>query len=462
LNKHQRIRDMKQELCILESLKDAHKRGRRFEFFLAQLLEADSFEVVRNSKSATPRQTDLSARRDPMYFLVEAKWLKRAVSIGHISDARERLRLVPPDVFGCIFSMSGYTAGAVAEACRVRNLEIVLFDGDEVRGLAAGDLVFSELLQEKRAALRMHASAYFHPWSPNESFLRKVRSRSNVFQVSKVTKTAMLCNTGDNDVVFSIEGLDFIGRYNRSSVSLGLNLQLDSISDLERLFWKLRKHIELSYESSFAIHQRNAGWFGFGLDNFMAAVRNQQARYAELNWDTYHHSEELAYVDRIDGGGLFCLTSRQSTSEGAGLHSSRIEIFLPGIPVDLGWVQSMCKLTGNPDANFENIGKNPVKRLRLPRSISLAPVAPIVSKVDGREYVSGLVVKNPFLGEPIPPGKDASLGDPFWLLCKNEYLFCALASWHNTGVLMNEYRLRQVEGCWIEHVPVFYILCDWS
>jgi hypothetical protein len=453
---------IKEELQELESFRNAHKRGHRFEAFSARLLEEDGFDVFTNPKSASPRQTDLSARSDHTYFIVEAKWLRRPIDIGHISAVRDRLRKVPSDVFGCVLSMSGYTSGAIEEACRERNLEIILFDGQEIRGLAAGELSFTEILTEKRSALRTHASTLFHPWPAVGRFETQLRSRSDLFRTHEGTIPWMLSNTGDNDVVFCNEGLDFAGGHDRSIFSLQLNVDVESASALERLMRQLGKYIGLKDEGFFAIHQRDVGWFGFGLDNFVAAVRSLESRYAELNWASYHHSEELAYIDRIDAGGLMCLASRQSTSGGDHLHSSRVEILVPGIPVDLIGIRTLCRLTGNREANLENIRKNPVKRLRIPRDMQVEPVSTIVSSSGGQEYVSGLVVKNPFLGKPIPPGEARSLGDPFWLLSTNQYLVCALRNWHNTGILMDHYKLCFVEGCWIEHVPAFYILCDWS
>jgi hypothetical protein len=50
-----------------------------------------------------------------------------ACAIGYVSAVRERLRLTPPDVFACVFSMSGYGVGALEEIRRERNREIINF-----------------------------------------------------------------------------------------------------------------------------------------------------------------------------------------------------------------------------------------------------------------------------------------------------------------------------------------------
>jgi hypothetical protein len=452
---------LKQELDSLDHVKDPHRRGRLFETFLAHVLEEDGFEVSFNPKSAIPRQTDLSAKRDQLYFLVEAKWLRKTVHIGQVSAVRERLRLTPPDVFACVFSMSGYGSGAIEEVHRERNREIILFNAEEVRGLAAGDLSFTELLTWKRDAFRTHASAVFAAWVPEDHSVTHLRSSADVIWFRGDVKNWMLCSTDDYDVVFANEGLDFAGRYDSSVTSLDLGLDLEATDDLERVLQMVKKHIGLRDEGAFAIHQRSAGWFGFGAENFIAAVQNQADRYKELNWDSYHHSEELAYIDRLEDGGLMCLSSRHDTRERKYLHSSRIEIFLPGIPLDTSGIRRFCAFAGYPGARLEIVRESPIKKLRFRPRVQVEPVATIVSNSQGEDFASGIVVKNPFLGSA-PPSEDSTIEEPFWLLSKNEYLFCALRSWHKPDVYMGRYDLVLAEGCWIEHVPVFYILCDWA
>jgi len=148
--------------------------------------------------------------------------------LGYVSAVRERLRLTPPDVFACVFSMSGYGVGALEEIRRERNREIILFDGKEIRGLAAGDLSFTELLVRKREAFRTHADTYFTPWVAEDRGTKHLRSSEDVIQFRGQLKKWMVSGTGDNDILFANEGLDFAGRYDSSAVSLDL-----------RLIWKL-------------------------------------------------------------------------------------------------------------------------------------------------------------------------------------------------------------------------------
>ena len=212
-------------------------------------------------------------------------------------------------------------------------------------------------------------------------------------------------------------------------------------------------------EGSFAIHQRTAGWYGFGLDHLISAVRGQKSRYQELKWPDYHHSEEIAYIDRLEHGGLMCLTSRQSTGKDH-LHSTYIEIFLPGIPVDMSSIRRLCALTHNSTAILASVNENPVKTLTFRPKIEVEAEATIVSHSNGREWVSGVIVKNPFLKIGFPSGDNPPVRSPFTLLTKHDFIVCALPHWHGPG-LMERYHLRYAEACWIEHIPGFYIACDW-
>src|SRR5260221_12963421 len=455
---------LKQELEDVERIADPSTRGKRFESFLAHLLAEDGFKVNEDPKTAIPHQTDLSAARDQLYFLVEAKWLGKAAHLSHISAVRERLRTTSPDIFACVFSMSGFSEGAIEELAGDRSGEIFWFKEEEIRGMAAGDLSFSELLNIKREVFRTHASAWFQVWIPADHSTH-LRSKEDVIRYGEALFPWMLSQTGDADVLFSNEGLDITGKYGEAVFSLDLMLNMESADDFQRILDQARKHLGLKYDGSFAIHQRNAGWFGFGAGNFLKAIESQASRYSALGWKTYHHSEELAYVDRIETGGLICFSSRQDT-RGGSLHSSRAEIFLPGIPVEMSGIRRFCDFVRQSEASFEIVSQNPTKTLRFHPWVKAEPIAAIISTSRDQEFVSGVVVKNPFLNQPLSFAKDPEKGpkydDLFWLLSKYELLFCALRNWHNPNALMNNYRIFLAEGCWIEHVPAFYILCDWD
>lgn len=226
---------LEQELAELNRCKNPHERGRNFEAFLAHLLKEEGFEVTRNANATPPFQTDLFARRDQMYFLVEAKWLRRRLSVGNVSQVRDRLNYTPRDVFACVFSMSGYGDGALREFCADRSREIILFDGRETHGIATGTVSLEELLDTKREVLRRYSDMWFWQGETMSAISFHLRSGHEVFQFGEETKNWLLSVTDGNDVLFCNESLDFTNRQMGPVVSLYLRIDLRSVTDLRRL-----------------------------------------------------------------------------------------------------------------------------------------------------------------------------------------------------------------------------------
>jgi hypothetical protein len=456
------MKDLSEQLRDLDNARNPHRRGRLFEPFISQILEEEGYSVSFNPKSAPPRQTDLFALREEHSFLIEAKWLRKPAHVGHVSSVRERLRKCPPGVYGCIFSMSGYTAEAIQEMCNDRNPEIVLFNGTEIRGIASGALSFTALLERKKKEIRRNAVAWFSDWTPEKVKGTRLRSGPDTLRIDGKERNSLFSTTRDHDVIFATELLDCAGTHHSSVFSLNLTLNIYTVDDLHRFIQILKKHIGLAGEESFAIHQRNAGWYGVGTEAFLCAVKNWESRYAELKWGSYHHSEELAYFDRLEDGGLVCLTSRQRVGDEVYLHSSYVEAFFPGIPVDMSAIRRLCELAKNPDAKLENVHSNPVETLTFHPRVPVEAVGSIVSESDGAQFVSGLIVKNPFFGKQVPLREKPSRGEPLKFLSNNEYLLCSMKQWHVLGNQKVKYEIRYAEACWIEHIPVLHIACDWS
>ena len=453
--------NLKKELEELDGCRNSHERGKQFEVFLAHMLSEEGLDVTYNPRATPPHQTDLSARGRHVFFIVEAKWLRKRLYVGYVTTIRDRLNYTPPGVFACVFSMSGYSESAVNEFCRDRTREIILFDGREVRTIVAGSLSFEELLNDKRDALRTYSGAMF--WrsegAPPNSF--RIKSAPDVFRMGNETVHRVKCTTGIDDVLFSNETLDFQARQLSAGYSLYMRVDPGTISELRRLLHVAEKKLGLTTDSSFSIHQREVGWFGFGRDSFLTAIEKRELRYRELNWDNYHHSEELGYVSRIENGGVFCLSSRQSTTEGNHIHTTEIEILLPGIPVDMDRIKAFCRLMHNPEARIESIREYPIKTHRFRPRVEVEPVGEILSDSHGRKWVSGLVVKNPFFGKRPPFAESNASEHIFRMLSNYEILFCTLGSWHHTGVRMDHYQLRFIEGGFLGNYPVFWIVCDW-
>jgi Restriction endonuclease len=452
--------DLHDELSALEREKNPRKRARRFEIFLVHLLENESFKVIHNSRTAHPRQTDLVAGRDQTFFIVEAKWTQRKTSVADIAQLRDRLSRVPPDMFACVFSMGGFAESALQDVNRDKSRDIYLFNNTEMWGIVDGSVSFQRLLDAKKESLRIHGISLLTEALPVPTGFQ-IRSESDVFLAENGHVKWLRSRTGHNDVIFSNEFLDCCGNFSNSVFSLELHPILETVRELKRLFNVLQNSVGVSGQGSFSIHQGGEGWFGFGFESFLSAVVNQEDRYRELKWDSYHHSEELAYFDRLENGGVLCLTSRQGTGR-TYLHSTHLEIYFPGIPVDTSNVRRLCEAVKNPEAHLELVEKNPVQTCRLPLAIEVQPATAIVSNWHGGRSVSGLVVKNPLLTAEIRADVMDQCGQFWHSISKNEFLFCSLRHWHNVGQSMKRYRLTSISACRIERFCAFHLLCDWD
>ncbi len=452
-----------EELEKLVCLENRGQRGRCFESFLSALLKEEGFHVTHNPACSPRLQVDLFARRAQTGFLVEAKWLGRPLSTAHILTVKERVRRTPQDVFACVFSISGYQEGAVREACSDRDIEIILFNELEIRRIATGDLSFEGLLNDKRGVLRTYADMWFYDPIVETHPSERSRSGPDVIHLGDRTQTWLLCTTTPMESIFRNEYLGFSGRYGGPVFSLHVYLDLRTVSGLQRFMRMARRELGLANEGSFAIHQGAAGWFGFGVENFITAVEAQESRYAELKWDRYHHSEELGFVDRLERGGLFGLSLRQSTGGDKNLYTSEVEVLLPGLPVDMDGIKRFCDLTRRTEeATLEIVNEDPVKTQHFTPRVQAEPVATIVSDSSGQQWVSGLVIKNPFYRKAVRLAESTSLDQPFSRLREQELLLCALRSWHKVDDRLPRYELLFAEGCWIAHYATFWIVCDWG
>jgi Holliday junction resolvase len=66
-------------------------RGRLFEDVIRKLFERSRFHVTRNAGAATPRQTDLFARRGDEEYLIEVKWRNTPTDVSDLGDLNDRL-----------------------------------------------------------------------------------------------------------------------------------------------------------------------------------------------------------------------------------------------------------------------------------------------------------------------------------------------------------------------------------
>jgi hypothetical protein len=136
-----------------------HRRGTQFEEILRALFLLNGYDTERNSRIASPRQTDLLARKKELRFLVESKWKRDPVDIADVDAIKARLERAPAGTIGCFFSMSPYTKSSIERVRSTRatstgGQDVLLVDPMEVGMLLRGETVLDDLIERKLLALR--------------------------------------------------------------------------------------------------------------------------------------------------------------------------------------------------------------------------------------------------------------------------------------------------------------------
>ncbi len=445
---------------LLES-EDAAGRGPAFEKLLGARLIADGFTVHFNPRTARPRQTDLLAIRESQHFLIEAKWRKRAIDVGDVDDLRMRLNRVPSDFVGCIFNMSGYSSRAIEQVASDRTREILLFNAAEINSIFADRFEIRELIRHKREKLRVDGRVWFDDSRPESSASRKNFPPPCQAFRTKTGAAPLVAGPSHNDkTVFCLQIPETGGR--AAVVSSALRLAIRHTAELADVLAAIQQTVGLSEQGAFSIQQLSHAWHGFGAQNFLDAIENWEQRYSDAKLKSPHHSEDLVFLDR-SGVALIALTSRQRVGDSTFLHSSELEIQLPGVPVDPSKIQDLARKTGNPDAHFQtNSGSGLHSAHFKAGQLKLVPHSKIVTSNLGDEWVCGVVAKNPFtvnrmkrlagdLGEFFP----RHLSEP-------EYLLCAVSDQYLLRDEVSNLSVRSVFGTWIGHVPVLNVRCTWE
>ena len=444
---------------------DRQQRGYQFQRWLRDVLLRSGFEVHANPRTARPRQTDLYARRDTRDYLIEAKWQRSKIDIADIDALRSRIDRTPSDVIGCIFSLADYSESAIEAVTDRRDREILLFNAEEIQSLARSPALLPDLIDDKRENLRVHARVKFARREkdkiPSEIRLptSDLRFWSGGSEVDSIRS-----GVENMDILFSLEHLDPIG--NSDDAEFGLRLDLDArhLPELGRALGTLHNHLGLSGAGTFAIHQTEVSWHGAGAANFLTTAASWKARYDASDVESFHHSEELYYVDEFSYGQLL-LTARQRVGESVFLHGAEVEIRIGGIPVDREPLRELCRKMGNRDAflklcqrkYFDAVG------FRYER-IPLVPVGTIRSSRFGNDVaVCGIIAKNPFFRkESVLKKAGIKLGAQVEHLRSVEFLCCALKDWHDVDDVADQYYLTDIQSKWLGPVLVVRPACTWK
>jgi hypothetical protein len=445
--------------------KNPRQRGSQFERLIAMALEDEQYQVLRNPKSAKPRQTDLFASDDKCSYLFETKWMIREINVADIVQLRDRLNRAPIDFVGCVVSMSDYADSALDEILRDRRREIVPFNAFEVAAIMYRRASIKALIEEKRRALRTQGRLWFHTGRASNAKLSVPEAAESIW-VNDEVLPYFSSSTKDHDLVLTIEMPYIATTYAKSSFAIQQTLEIQSTDDLIEVLNLIHKHVGLTPHGSFAIHQSAHGWYGFGASKFVQAIRSWEERYHALGWESWHHSEELAYYDRVDGGGVLCLTARQRVGKRVFIHTADLEIRLPGIPLNTASLNELSAALRNGASRFHFVPAAQTKTYvhHLSSKPKITPVARLLSSRFGERSVAGYVIENPFYGKTdLLATKMRTDFDDFFLrlAANNRFLWLSLTDWIDDGDEIDRIDMFRLEAMWAGRIPVFWANGTW-
>lgn len=444
----------------LLKLPNPHLRGKEFERMLANLMHVEGCEVFLNSAAAKPRQTDLAINCSEGTFLAEAKWKKGRVDVGDIDSFRNRIRRGVPGTWGCLFSMSDYSKTALDELLRDKALPILPFNAAEINLLFNGKLSFLDVLRRKKSSLRDKSKLLFVDQKRARAYGAALRPAAEQIRVKKRQLDWWECEATDYDLVYA-RSHPYVAWNSHSPQAVTTSVDVSSVEDLERVFVAASKALNLTGNGTFTIYQENRNWHGIGISNWMKCISDWEKRYASQSWDSYHHSEELAYFEQFDVG-MFAISGRQRVGESSFLHSFELEFLLPGIPIDTDPYKTLMQIAGADSPFFYQKGDPERSVIHLKPSVRLDVCGLIVSTEFEQPSISGVLAANPFFRTDMK----VVLGEKYvaeadWVT-ESQTLSCHLKDWIPYGTEVDEYKLMNFSFIRVRNLKIVVPSCTWS
>jgi len=457
--------DLSEEFQQLWRSNDPKKRGHTFEKLFCRLLFKSGFEdIKRDPATARPRQTDLIATYGRETFLFEMKWKGRKIDIEAMGQIKDRLGRAAKGTIGCICSISGFTETLIkdVEACRSQ-YEILLFNPFEIYRIFSERLDIVNLIERKRRALKHDGIMWFYSEDQRDSKSRYVElpPAHESFEGARASLHMRLESEHISDLLFVRTPLIF----NEYLWAFSLRLRLASarVDDLRELFFAAENYLGLQGTGTFSIRQREAGWYGLGSGNFLNEVSRYRQRYKGFK-GAIHHSEELAFFDELQNGGIFLLTARQSMTREGQIHSGEVVVRLPGLPSDMELYNRFLRSVTTYNSLFTP--ERPIEggHSRILPTIRIEP-ADVITLIRSKELrhdgISGAVVRNPFFGNPNKISKILK-GDEALAFSEPEYLICRLDDWLDAGDEVDYLMLTGLDVVNLGEAVLMHPRCTWG
>lgn len=149
-----KVRDKQRALDEFDEIeaKEPRARGRAFQTYLAGVLESEGWKVKEGARTSH-EEMDVLLSRNREILLAECKWTSERVEASVIRELMGKLEN-RAGVSGLLFSMSGFSTGAVEQCQDYANKRpILLFGPSDTRSVIARGGSFDQLLDAKHNEL---------------------------------------------------------------------------------------------------------------------------------------------------------------------------------------------------------------------------------------------------------------------------------------------------------------------
>jgi hypothetical protein len=159
------VTEWRRKTGIIQAFEDLSKmppqaRGREFQRLFAQQIGQEGWEQREGARTSN-EEMDVVLYKDHIYYVVECKWLGKAVGAAIIRELFGKLGN-RAGVRGIVVSMSGFAKGAVKEVeDKAGQATILLFGPGDTRSIFHFEATFSDLLKEKLDTLIVRRKAIF-------------------------------------------------------------------------------------------------------------------------------------------------------------------------------------------------------------------------------------------------------------------------------------------------------------
>lgn len=287
-----------------------NRRGRDFEKFIYHLFRSSGFQVSKNKRSSYNEEIDLIVHWGQFWCIVETKWHKNPIGIKDIQALNWRLRQRGSVTIGILISMSGFSENSINEAVSSQDKSLILLDQSDVLSIIAekysSDL--EDLLNKKLNNLLLRKIEFTS--DNNSSALKKLISPIDLvsfeekwhFSSGKIgtLKQKIPENHKLSEVIIFNEVIKYKNDLQRLKLfSLFKDHMRYSVKDINRIIENYNYLFGFTENGSFCIGQNKINWQGFGITEFIKAIKNQNLRYQDIDKDGIHHSEIINYFEPI-------------------------------------------------------------------------------------------------------------------------------------------------------------------